>query len=61
MQKYNLQKKPSKRNQNPSRYYKSITNLKLQEKPKYQSFKENPPIKRDLLTRDQNPLSYYTL
>ncbi len=30
MQKYNLQKKTSKRNQNPSRYYNSITNLKFQ-------------------------------
>jgi hypothetical protein len=28
-------KKSSKRNQNPSRYYKSITNLKFQHKPKY--------------------------
>jgi len=28
-------KKSSKRNQNPSRDYKSITNLKLQHKPKY--------------------------
>jgi hypothetical protein len=28
-------KKPSERNQNPSRYYNSATNLKLQHKPKY--------------------------
>jgi hypothetical protein len=28
-------KKPSKRNQHPSRYYNSITNLKFQHKPKY--------------------------
>jgi len=28
-------KKSSKRNQNPSRYYNSITNLKFQLKPKY--------------------------
>jgi hypothetical protein len=28
-------KKSSKRNQNPSRYYNSITNLNLQHKPKY--------------------------
>jgi hypothetical protein len=36
MQKYNLQKKSSKRNQNLSRYYNSIkTNLKFQHKPKY--------------------------
>jgi len=35
MQKYNLKKKPSKRNQNPSRSYNSITNVKFQHKPKY--------------------------
>jgi hypothetical protein len=37
MQKYNLQKKSSKRTQNPSRYYNNsiITNLKFQHKPKY--------------------------
>jgi hypothetical protein len=29
-------KKSSKRNQNPSRYHNSITNLKFQHKPKYQ-------------------------
>ncbi len=28
-------KKISKKNQNPSRYYNSITNLKFQHKPKY--------------------------
>jgi hypothetical protein len=28
-------KKSSKRNQNPSRYYNSLTNLKFQHKPKY--------------------------
>jgi hypothetical protein len=28
-------KKSSKRNQNPSRYYNSIPNLKFQHKPKY--------------------------
>jgi hypothetical protein len=28
-------KKSSKRNQNPSRYYNTITNLKFQHKPKY--------------------------
>jgi hypothetical protein len=28
-------KKSSKRNQNPSRYYNSITNLKFKHKPKY--------------------------
>jgi len=30
-----LVKKSSKENQNPSRYYNSTTNLKLQHKPKY--------------------------
>ncbi len=35
MQKYNLQLKTSKRNQNPSRYYNSTTNLKFQHKSKY--------------------------
>jgi hypothetical protein len=35
MQKYNLKKNPLKRNQNPSRYYNSITSLKFQHKPKY--------------------------
>jgi hypothetical protein len=36
MQKYNLQNKSSKRNQNPSRYHNSrTTNLKFQHKPKY--------------------------
>jgi hypothetical protein len=28
-------KKSSKRNQNPSRYYNSLTNLKFEHKPKY--------------------------
>jgi len=56
----------SKRNQNPSRYYNSITNLKISSTPaKISSFK-NPQIKIDLLllllpSRGQNPLSYYTL
>jgi hypothetical protein len=36
MQKYNFQKISSKkRNQNPSRDYNSVTNLKFQQKPKY--------------------------
>jgi hypothetical protein len=35
MQKYNLQKESFERNQNPSRYHNSITNLKFQYKPKY--------------------------
>jgi hypothetical protein len=34
-QKYNLQKNSSKRNQNPSIYYYSITNLNFECKPKY--------------------------
>jgi hypothetical protein len=42
-----LFKKSSKRNQNPSRYYNSITNLKFQPKPKYhlsKSSHKNRPI-----------------
>jgi hypothetical protein len=35
MQNYNLQKKTSKRNQNPLKYHNSITKLKFQHKPKY--------------------------
>jgi tRNA/tmRNA/rRNA uracil-C5-methylase (TrmA/RlmC/RlmD family) len=52
-------KSSKKRNQNRSRYYNSITNLKLQHKPKISSFK-NPHIKIDLLLLPggQNPLSY---
>jgi hypothetical protein len=60
MQKYNLSKKSSKRNQNPSRYYNSIINLKFQHKPKYHLSKILILI-IDLLPRGQNPLSYYTL
>jgi hypothetical protein len=41
-------KNPLKGNQNLSRYYNSITNLRFQNKPKYPSFK-NPHIKIDLL------------
>jgi len=53
-------KKSSKINQNPSRYYNSITNLKFQHKPKYHVSKIL--IKKiDLLPKDQNPLSYYIL
>ncbi len=37
------------RNQNPSRYHNSTTNLKFQPKPKY------PHIKIDLLPRSQTP------
>ncbi len=46
-QKYNLEKS-SKRNQNPSRYYNFITNLKFLTQTKISSFK-NPHIKLDLL------------
>jgi len=53
-------KKFSKRTQNSSRYYNSITNLKFLTQAKISSFR-NPPTKRDLLPRGQNPLSYYTL
>jgi hypothetical protein len=35
MQKYDLQKKSSQRNENPSRYYNSVANLKFQHKWKY--------------------------
>jgi len=34
-EKNTILKKPCKRNQNPPRYYNSITNLKFQHKPKY--------------------------
>jgi hypothetical protein len=42
-------KNSSERNQNPSRYYNSITNLKFPTQAKIVSFK-NPHIKIDLLT-----------
>jgi hypothetical protein len=55
MQKYNLQKKNSEKNQNPSKYHNSMTNLKFQHKPKYHICK-NPHMKIDLLLpRGQNP------
>ncbi len=53
-------KKSSKRNQNPSRYYNSMTNIKFQPQAKISSFKKFH-IKIDLLPRGQNPLRYYTL
>jgi hypothetical protein len=53
-------KKSSKRNQNPSRYYNSVTNLKFQHKSKYHLSKILIQ-KIDLLPSGQNPLSYYTL
>jgi hypothetical protein len=50
MQKYNLQKKSSKRNQNPSRYYyNSITNLKFQHKPKYIIFQKSSYKNRPII------------
>jgi hypothetical protein len=47
-------KNPLKKNQNPSRYHNSITNLKFHHKPKYHLLK----ILKTLPT-GQNPLSYY--
>jgi len=60
MQKYINLQKSSKRNQNPSRYFNSITNLKFQTQAKISSVK-NPYIKIELLPRGHYPLSYYTL
>jgi hypothetical protein len=55
-------KESSKRNQNPSRFYNFVTNLKFSIQAKISSFKD-PHMKIDLLLlpRGQNPLSYYTL
>jgi hypothetical protein len=50
IQKYINLQKSSKRNQNPSRYYNSITNLKFQTQAKISSVK-NPHIKIELLPR----------
>jgi hypothetical protein len=58
IQKYNLQKKSSKRNQNPSRYHNPITKSQVSTEAKISSFK-NPHIKINLLPRGQNPISYY--
>jgi hypothetical protein len=58
MQKYNLKKKSSKRNQK-SFEINSITDLKFQHKPKYHLSKIL--IKNQGLPRGQNPLSYYIL
>jgi hypothetical protein len=57
MQKYNLQKKSSKRSQNAPRYHNSITKSQVSTQAKISSFK-NPHIKIDLLLlpRGQNPL-----
>jgi hypothetical protein len=38
MQKYNLQKNPLEKNQNPSRYYNSITNSQVSTQAKISSF-----------------------
>jgi hypothetical protein len=49
MQKYNLQKNPPKRNQNPSRYHNSITNLKEEEEEEEEAMlfmKESTPQKK---------------
>jgi len=53
MQKYDLKKKSSKTNQNPSRYdHNSVpNNLKFQQKAKISSFK-NPHIKNRLIIYD---------
>jgi len=68
MQKYNLSKKSSKRNQNLSRDYNSNTNLKFQHKPKYHlpkiliiKKKEKIDLLLLLPSMGQNPLSYNTL
>jgi hypothetical protein len=60
--------KSSKRNQNPSRYHNSITNLNFQHKPNLyfifqKSSYQNRPIifYYYLVGAYKNPLSYYTL
>jgi hypothetical protein len=53
-------KKSSKKSQNLSRNYNSITNLQVSTQAKISSFK-NLHIKIGLLGRGQNPLNYYTL
>ncbi len=49
-------KKSSKRNQNPSRYYNSITNLKFQHKPKKSSFKNSYIKNRPIITQGPKSL-----
>jgi hypothetical protein len=60
--KYNLQQNSSKRNQNPSRYHKSITNLESQHKPKYHLSKILILKKKKnlfgILPRGQNPRAH---
>jgi hypothetical protein len=47
-----LQKNPLKQNQNPSRYYNSITNLKFPTQAKISSFfTKNSHIKIDLVAK----------
>ncbi len=43
--KYNPQKNSFKRNQNPSRYHNSITNLKVSNTSQNRSWVQNPHIK----------------
>jgi hypothetical protein len=43
MQKYNLQKNPLKETKNPSKYYNSITSLKVSTQAKISSFKTPKP------------------
>jgi len=60
MQKYDLYKKSSKRNQNPLKYHNSITNpIPSFTQAIISSFK-NLHIKINLLHGGQNPISYYT-
>ncbi len=62
-----FKKKFSKRNQNPSRYYNTVINLKFQQKPKYHIFQKSLYKSRPIiyyyyyLGAYKNPLSYYTL
>jgi len=50
MPKHNLQKKKSsKRNENPSRYYNTKTNLKFQQKPKYIIFQKSSYKSRPII------------
>ncbi len=69
---FKKKKNPLKRNQNPSRYIKTLitNNLKFQHKPKKVSSFKNPHILKKKKKRErpiiifpggQNPLSYYTL
>jgi hypothetical protein len=51
MQKYNLQKKTSKRNQNPSRYYNSIANLKVSNTSQNIIFQKSSYKNRPIITK----------